>query len=127
MSQSGDIEQQILQLEQQRMHAMMDADAETLNRVLADDLTYIHTTAALDSKESFIGALSSGALNYESIASTEAQVRVYGDTAVVTGNGDVRVTSNGRQNRFSIRYTDVYAQRDGRWQMVAWQATRMPQ
>ncbi len=127
MSQSGDIEQQILQLEQQRMHAMMDADAETLNRVLADDLTYIHTTAALDSKESFIGALSSGALNYESIASTDAQVRVYGDTAVVTGNGDVRVTSNGRQNLFSIRYTDVYAQRDGRWQMVAWHATRMPE
>ena len=127
MSQSGDIEQQILQLEQQRMHAMMDADAETLNRVLADDLTYIHTNAALDSKESFIGALSSGALNYESIASTEAQVRVYGDTAVVTGNGDVRVTSNGRRNRFSIRYTDVYAQRDGRWQMVAWHATRMPE
>ena len=127
MSQGGDIEQQILQLEQQRMHAMMDADAETLNRVLADDLTYVHTTAALDSKESFIGALSSGALNYESIASTDAQVRVYGDTAVVTGNGDVRVTSNGRRNRFSIRYTDVYAQRDGRWQMVAWQATRMPE
>ncbi len=127
MSESGDIEQQILQLEQQRMHAMMDADAETLNRVLADDLTYVHTTAALDSKESFIGALSSGALNYESINSTDAQVRVYGDTAVVTGNGDVRVTSNGRRNRFSIRYTDVYAQRDGRWQMVAWQATRMPE
>ena len=127
MSQGGDIEQQILQLEQQRMRAMMDADAETLNRVLADDLTYIHTNAALDSKESFIGALSSGALNYESIASTDAQVRVYGDTAVVTGNGDVRVTSNGRRNRFSIRYTDVYAQRDGRWQMVAWQATRMPE
>ena len=127
MSQGGDIEQQILQLEQQRMQAMMDADAETLNRVLADELTYVHTTAALDSKESFIGTLSSGALNYESIASTDAQVRIYGDTALVTGNGDVRVTSNGRRNRFSIRYTDVWAQRGGRWQMVAWQATRLPE
>lgn len=107
MSQDHDVEQQILQLEQQRMRAMMDADAETLNRVMADELTYVHTTAALDSKESFICALSSGALNYESITSTESQVRIYGDTAVITGNGDVRVTSRGRYNTFSIRYTDV--------------------
>ena len=114
------------QLEQQRMQAMMDADAETLDRVLADELTYVHTNAALDSKESFIGALSSGTLNYESIASTDAQVRVYGDTAVVTGSGEVRVISNGQRNRFSLRYTDVYALRDGRWQMVAWHATRPP-
>ena len=79
------------------------------------------------SKESFIGALSSGTLNYESIASTDAQVRVYGDTALVTGNADMRVASNGQRNRFSIRYTDVWAQRGGRWQMVAWQSTRLPE
>jgi hypothetical protein len=127
MSQDRDMEQQVLQLEQQRMQAMMDADAETLNRVLADELTYVHTTAKLDSKESFIGALSSGDLNYESITSTESQVRIYGDTAVVTGNGDVRVTSGGRHNTFSISYTDVWALRDGHWQMVAWHATRPPE
>ena len=127
MSHDGDIEQQILRLEQQRMQAMMDADTDTLDRVLADELTYVHTTAALDSKESFLGALSSRTLNYESIVSTDARVRVYGDSAVVTGNGDVRVLSNGQRNRFSIRYTDVYALRDGRWQMVAWQATRTPE
>ena len=46
MSQGGDIEQQILQLEQQRMHAMMDADAETLNRVLA--LSKSHTISATE-------------------------------------------------------------------------------
>jgi hypothetical protein len=35
--------------------------------------------------------------------------------------------SNGRPNSFGVRFTDVYANKGGRWQMVTWQSTRLPE
>ena len=35
--------------------------------------------------------------------------------------------NRGQENRNHLRVTIVYAKRDGRWQMVAWQSTRIPQ
>jgi len=46
---------------------------------------------------------------------------------VLTGACRISVTSGGRPNSFSVRFTDVYANTGGRWQMVAWQSTRLPE
>jgi hypothetical protein len=35
--------------------------------------------------------------------------------------------SQARPNSFSVRFTDVYANKGGQWQMVAWQSTRLPE
>ena len=51
-------------------------------------------------------------------------VRVYGPTAVLTGSADMVL--RGQPDTIRLRYTLVYAKRDGRWQMVAWQSTRLP-
>ena len=127
MTQNNDTEQQVLDLENRRFQAMVDADIAALESIFADDLSYTHSTAALDTKESFIGSLSSGALKYESMTPSNMQVRDYGGTAVVTGNADVRVVTGGQQIGFSLRFTDVVVRRDGRWQVVAWHATRLPE
>ena len=49
-----------------------------------------------------------------------------GDTVVLTGVAQIKVVANGTPNAFGVRFTDVYAKRDGRWQMVTWQSTRLP-
>ena len=64
----------------------------------------------ISAKESFIDGLASGTRNYESIVPSNSAVRVYGDTALVTGNADVKVD----QNAFSLRFTDVCVRKDGR-------------
>ncbi len=125
MSQTN-AEQEVIQVENRRFQAMMDADTDALESILADELTYTHTSAALDTKESFIQRLASGMLKYESVAPSNMQVRNYGDTAVVTGNAEVQVSNSSNRTSFSIRFTDVLVQRDGRWQVVAWQSTRLP-
>ena len=127
MSQKHDVEQQIVQLENQRFEAMTSADTDALKLILADELTYTHTSAAQDTKQSLIQALQSGTLKYESMVTDDVKVRVYGDTAVVTGSAKVTVMSRGQQNSFALRFTDVYAKQDERWQMVAWQSTRLPE
>ena len=51
----------IIELDRKRMVAMAEKDVATLNTVLADDLIYTHSSARLDTKQSLIGAMVSGA------------------------------------------------------------------
>jgi ketosteroid isomerase-like protein len=121
------VENEITQLEARRFHAMTQSDLAALDTLLADDLTYVHTSAKLDTKASFLESLRSGELKYESIDSEDVKVRVVGDAAVVTGRGKMKIELKDRELNFQIRFTDVYAKRGGRWQMVAWQSTRIPE
>ena len=49
-----------------------------------------------------------------------------GVTAIVNGEAKLSVTTDGKTNSFSLRYTDVWVMRDNKWQMVSWQSTRLP-
>ena len=113
---------EILALEDRRIEAMTNADVETLEKILADDLIYTHTTARLDTKASFIDAVKTGKSNYKSVERKDVEVRQFEDTAVVTGHAKFHVGDN----KFEARFIDVYAKRNGAWQMVAWQSTRVP-
>ena len=113
---------EILALETRRIEAMVKGDVATLEEILADDLIYTHTTARLDTKASFIDAIKTGRSNYRSVDTSGVEVRDLGDTAVVTGHAKFHVG----ENKFEARFIDVYAKRNGAWQMVAWQSTRVP-
>jgi len=51
---------------------------------------------------------------------------VFGDVAVVTGGAGMHVVNQGVPADIKIRYTDVHVKRNGAWEMVAWEATRLP-
>jgi ketosteroid isomerase-like protein len=119
--------QEVRHRETRRFEAMVRGDLAFLEDVLADDLTYVHATGTFESKTQFLAALRSGQLKYESFAPEELSVRAYGPSAVVTGVAQVSVQSRAQHLGFRLRFTDVYVKRENRWQMVAWQATRLPQ
>ncbi len=121
------VQREIIELDSQRMRAMVHVDIAALDRILADDLTYTHSTGRVDTKATLLGALRSGELKYEMIEPENIEARVYGDAAVVTGRATMAVRSGNQRSSFQIRFTDVYVKRHGRWQMCAWQSTRLPQ
>ncbi len=112
--------------EMARFKAQTTNDFKALDALLGDDLTYTHSSAAVDTKTTYIESMRSGQVKYESIESRDVQVRVYGTTAVITGAGRFKVTARGQALDNQLRFTDVWVLRDGRWQMVAWQSTRLP-
>jgi ketosteroid isomerase-like protein len=118
--------QTIIDLDKKRMQAMAEKDFATLNAVLADDLIYTHSSARLDSKQSLLGTMQSGATVYTSVEPSEVKAQDLGDAVVLTGVAQIKVVSNGKPNAFGVRFTDIYAKRNGRWQMVTWQSTRLP-
>lgn len=119
--------QAIIELDKKRMQAMAAKDFATLETVLGDDLIYTHSSARMDTKQSIVANMKSGATVYKSVEPSEVKAQDLGDTVVLTGIAKIKVESNGKPNAFGVRFTDVYAKRNGRWQMVAWQSTKLPE
>ena len=117
----------VAKAERARFAALVAGDYATMGAMLGDDLIYTHSTGTVDTKNvGDMAPLVSGRTRYVQADATDARIVLYGTTAVTTGV--VRVTAHvGSDVRPShLRYTSVWTVRDGRWQMVAWQATRLP-
>jgi ketosteroid isomerase-like protein len=112
--------------ESDRFTAMLKADVVALDKLLGSDLTYTHGDSRVIDKPQFIADFKTGAFKYVTIEPDDMKVRLYGDMAVVTGGAGMQVVSNGAPATIKIRYTDVHIKRNGAWQMVAWEATRVP-
>ena len=119
--------EEIIALEKRRIEAMAKQVAKTLDEILADDLTFTHSSRRVDTKAEFITKATTGILNYHSLSSEDVKVRQYGDTAIVTGQGIVHVESARGDNKYPISFIDVYVKRDDTWRMVAWQCTKLPE
>ncbi len=124
---SQQAEQEIRRQEARRFEAVVRGDVAALDEILSEDLAYTHATGVFETKPEFIAKLTSGQLKYESFTPEDMRVRVYGTTGVVTGVARVKVRVQGEALNFQLRFTDVYVKTGDRWQMVAWQATRLPQ
>jgi uncharacterized protein (TIGR02246 family) len=121
----GEAEKELRALVQQEFDADVSYDAATFDRLLADDaiVTFEHGDVA--TKSDIVKLLSLGVREEhpsEIAVLEDLRVRAYGDAAVVTG----RATVTGKATRKIIkrvRFTYVFARRQGRWQIVALQLT----
>jgi len=96
---------------QERAEAQVRGDFATLDRVLGDDLTYVHASGLVQSKAEFIADLKSGKRTFTSIKNSDVNVRLLKGTAVITARSEIHVVHHGKGNDLSIRITEVYALR----------------
>src|SRR5437899_11817511 len=57
---------------------------------------------------------------------SDMKVRVYGNTAVISGKADVAGTMAGKDTKGQIMFTRVYVKKGRSWQSVAFQQTLVP-
>jgi ketosteroid isomerase-like protein len=119
-------EAEVLSADDRRFEAMRKEDWPALEAVLADDLTYVHSTARLETRAEHVGNLKAGKPHYRGIAPRERKVRVHGGVGVVNGVSEMHVENAGKEQRFTVRYLAVYAKAGNAWRMIAWQSTRVP-
>jgi hypothetical protein len=120
------LEQEIIKLEQERVEATTKGDTTKLEQLFADELVYTHSNARVESKQDFLNSVKTGSIKYESMKHSNVKVTLYGNTAVMRGESDIKVISNGQPVALRIRFLNIYVKKDGRWQMTAWQSTRLP-
>ena len=123
---ADDAVDQVKKMDQQWAEATLRRDSAALNRILADDLKYVHGNASIQNKKEFIDSLKSGDLAYHTIDFEEVDVRVVGDSAIAMSKLRLFITMGGQDQKFEVRFLRVYVKRKGAWQLLAHQATRVP-
>jgi uncharacterized protein DUF4440 len=114
-----------LKAEDARYAAQTTNDFDALARLLGDDLVYVHSTAVVDSKASYIERQRSG-LHYRVMKPSDVKVRVFGCLAIITGRGDYEVTQNGQDSSPHLLFTAIWAKRGPDVQFVSWESTAIP-
>ncbi len=117
---------EIRALEEKRYKAMIELDYPGLEALLADSLVYTHSSAAVDSKASYIQGIRDKKFVYLTSKRPVENIQVYGDTAIVTGEVRLDLLSKGVPRLISSRFIDVWHKGAKGWQMVAWQSTPIP-
>jgi uncharacterized protein (TIGR02246 family) len=115
--------EEVLLVDQQRADALVNNDTAALERILADDCTYVHPNGRFETKEEVLAGLKAHDRTYVSIEREGVKVKLVGNTAIVTGRNSLKAKYQGKDYNVQNRFLRVYVKRDGRWQMVAHQAT----
>jgi ketosteroid isomerase-like protein len=124
----GEIKSELIRIEREIGRANLDCDYRYFDQVEADD--FIFTDAAggvTDKKQDMAGEKdchkTDGTYDVD-----DAEVRLFGSTAVVTGR--VTTRRKNKEDKAAVRrsrFTDVFVWRDGRWQLVAGHSSRIPE
>jgi len=116
------IVRQCEELEEQLASTWKNRDCTGWGALLADDWTVTHINAQVITKAQALEMCRTGPGVTSSV--DQIAVRVYGDTAIVTGR--TRATAAGTPPQTVVlRFTDVAVQRNGRWLVVASHATQL--
>ncbi|HYJ89138.1 MAG TPA: nuclear transport factor 2 family protein [Pyrinomonadaceae bacterium] len=121
---SRDIKE-LTRLESVWNEAHLRGDAPTLDKLWAEDLFVTVPDMAVMNKEESLAVWKSGKMKFDIYKTSDLRIRVYGDSAVVTGQL-VRIRdANSKEFEDDWRFTKVYVRRQGKWLAVAWHGSHV--
>lgn len=118
--------EEALASEDARYAAQTGDDFGAMRKLIGDDLVYIHSSAVVDNKTTYIDSMKSGAVKYRVMRRSDVTVRTYGCIAIISGLGNFDVTVKGQDLAVEIRFHSVWAKRDRGLEFISWEATRTP-
>ena len=118
-------QQVLLKLEQRWDEAFYTKDIEFLESILAEDFVVTYDDGSRGDKAKELALAAEFNQNVESALQDEFTIRVYRDTAVVRFTLHLVGIKQGQRAELTLRYTDVWVMRDGRWQCVSSHSTRV--
>ena len=106
--------------------AIKNRDFDALAKVYSDDYMLVRSDGSVLNKQGILRELRDG-LTFQSIELEQKKVRIYGTTAVLTGEGKTVSSRDGKEVRAHFRLVAVYAQKGDRLELVHFQSTSLPE
>ena len=116
-----EVEQQLREMGDEWVKALVRRNAEILERILADDF-YLAYPMEGDDKAQFISDVTSGSVRVDFLNRENVTVHIWGTAAALTAKDSVKWFYNGREFSGHYKVIQLYAERDGKWQLVLVQA-----
>ncbi len=114
-------------LDKEYQAAVKKNDAEIMDRILADDFVLVTGLGKTYSKADLLAEARGQRTTYDRQEDSEQQVRVWGDTAVVTALLWAKGTEDGKAFEYKLWFSDTYVRTPEGWRYVLAQAsTRLP-
>ena len=120
---TASVEEQIKKMEKDRAAAVVKADVATLESLTSDDYVLINANGQVSNKAETMSNIKTGKIKLTANEVSDMKVRVYGDSAVVTGKSTAKGSINGIELKGPVMFTRVYVKKNGKWQSVAFQQT----
>jgi len=108
-----------------RFDAALHADLPALEKGLAEDLEYCGVKATCSTKSQYLESVRNGTRKFKSLRPEIERVRMYADTAVLTGKVYSVSIVDGTERNVDAYFLVVLAWRDGRWQMTNQSSTTL--
>jgi ketosteroid isomerase-like protein len=122
---TASVEQTLLQMERDWTQASLKKDTTMLDKILAEDWVAIGFQGTTTNKTQALAELKSGVSTTQSVELGDMKVRIFGTTAIVTGDNTEKSSYKGKDSSGKYAWTDVFVQRNGRWEAVASQSTKV--
>ena len=113
-------------LDQARVAALLAKDTHALNRLLDDELVYVHSTGVADSKQSYLEGLVTGVWDYHKLSLRDHRYVVHGSTVLVFCRMAIEITVRGTFKSFERNALLVWVQRPDGWRLAAVQSSSIP-
>jgi ketosteroid isomerase-like protein len=114
---------EIKQIENDWVYASKTKNAAKLGDILADSWVAIEWDGKQTTKAKVLADLKTNSL--DSFEMGPMNVRVFGNTAVVTGSDTEKSVENGKDTSGKYVWTDVFVKQNGKWRAVASQSTKL--
>jgi ketosteroid isomerase-like protein len=115
----------LIELEQGWNEAFYRKDVAFIANVLADEFIATYDDGSRGDKAKELALAASFNQQVESAIQDDFTVKVFGDTAIVWFTLNLVGIRQGQRAEVTLRYTDVFVLRDGRWQCVSTHSTRV--
>jgi ketosteroid isomerase-like protein len=115
----------LIELEQGWNEAFYRKDVAFIANILADEFIATYDDGSRGDKAKELALAASFNQQVESAIQDDFTVKVFGDTAIVWFTLNLVGVRQGQRAEVTLRYTDVFVLRDGRWQCVSTHSTRV--
>jgi ketosteroid isomerase-like protein len=107
-------------------HAQVAGDKAELQRLVADDYTLLNSTGRIQNKAELIADYTTPGYKIEPFEILEPVEKVWSDGAVMGGLVHLRGTEGGKPFAVTLRFADIWARRNGKWQVIYTHVSRPP-
>jgi ketosteroid isomerase-like protein len=108
-------------------HAQVKADGAELRRLVADDYVLVNSSGKVQNKSELIADYLTPGYKIEPFNVLEPVERAWNDGAVMGGLVHLKGTSEGKPFAVTLRFADIWAKRNGKWQVVYTHVSVPPQ
>jgi len=119
-------ENELKQIENDWVDAMKAKNAGKLGDILADGWLGLEWDGKQQDKAKALADLKTPGYSLDSIEMGPMTVRIFGNTAVVTGSDTEKSMADGKDASGKYIWTDVFVKANGKWRAVASQNAKVP-